>query len=140
MGPVDDRFEFDPSLPVVLASPEGGTAVEIRRLDFGPDVEAFGQMSVDTIASAAGTTRLGLDWVGSLPDWDTGNQVDVVLVMAESARAAYASSDAVVAALTGGDAAPACDEASWKLVEATQSIAMPGDPSASIDVGIQAPD
>lgn len=140
LGDVGERYDFDPPFALVLSGGDGDEyVVLLDRFDVGEQLVAYGELDVAEVARAVDGGRFGLDWVEFLPDWDDELAVSVVLELDRSVATGYDSSDALVVAMARDTDAPTRAASAWTLLEAVQTVTVPDQPNATLQVGLQRP-
>lgn len=134
-----ERFDFDTPVPLVMV-PLAGDPVRlaVARVDIdGGEVVVSGALSAAGFASAAQRGCFHLDGEEPAPGWSASVPVDIVLRLRPPLAQGFDDADALLAALLGAAPTPLRATEAWFALEATQSVAVPGEPDATTSFGLR---
>lgn len=134
-----ERFDFDAPVPLVMTPLAGGeVALAVRRVDFvDGEVLAFGSLSTTDFAAAAQRGCFHLDGEAPPDGWSQEVPVDLVLRLRRPVRQELGDAEAVLTALVGPSPTPLRATEAWFALEATQTVAVPGEPDATTSFGLR---
>ena len=134
----EERYDFDDPPPLALDTTEGPPMMlAVSRIDITSNVIL--RAAVDTAAFAKIHDR-GLFHLEGEPmphGWDPEDEVELTLRLDADVCAAFDDGEILVRTLFGPDPTPLRNDSSWYLLEAVQSIDVPGLPDATTEIGLQ---
>jgi hypothetical protein len=134
----EERYDFDDPPPLALDTTDGPPMMlAVSRIDITSNVVL--RAVVDTAAFATIHDRGLFHLEGeSMPHgWEDDLDVELTLRLDDTVASSFDDGETLVRATFAPDPTPLRSAESWYLLEAVQSIDVPGLPDATTEIGLQ---
>ena len=134
----EERYDFDDPPPLALDTSDGPQmTVAVGRIDITSNVILRAAVDTTTFATIHDDGLFHLEGEPMPHGWEDDVHVDLTLRLDADVCAAFDDGETLVRALFGPDSTPLRNDSSWYLLEAVQSIDVPGLPDATTEIGLQ---
>lgn len=134
----EERYDFDESPPLDFDTSDGPPmTLAVGRIDITSSVILRAAVDTTAFATIHDDGLFHLEGEPMPHGWDPDDEVELTLRLDADACAAFDDGETLVRALFGPDSTPLRNDSSWYLLEAVQSIEVPGLPDVTTEIGLQ---
>jgi hypothetical protein len=134
----EERYDFDEPPPLALDTPAGAPiTLAVSRIDITSNVILRAAVGTAAFSKIHDHGLFHLEGEPMPNGWDPDDEVELTLRLDADACIAFDDGETLVRALFGPDSTPLRNDSSWYLLEAVQSIEVPGLPDATTEIGLQ---
>ena len=134
----EERYDFDEPPPLALDTSDGAQmTVAVGRIDITSNVILRATVETTVFAKIHDRGLFHLEGEPMPHGWDPEDEVELTLRLDAGVCAAFDDGETLVRALFGPDSTPLRNDSSWYLLEAVQSLEVPGVPDATTEIGLQ---